>query len=119
MPDLTVADRYNADKNAANIYLCSDGFAQTAPVGSFPANPFGLHDVLGNVWEWTEDCYVEGYAGAPTDGSARTDGACRQRVLRGSSWLSLPWSVRSAHRNSLNPSLRDSYLGFRLARTLP
>ena len=55
------------------VASCRDGFVHTAPVGSFSSNGFGLHDVLGNVWEWVEDCWNERYVGAPADGS-RVDG---------------------------------------------
>ena len=66
---------------------CSDGYgAETAPAGSFEPNAFGLYDVLGNVGEWTEDCWNASYAGAPTDGRPRTSGDCSHRVLRGGSW---------------------------------
>ena len=61
---------------------CDDGHYQTAPVGSFSANGFGLRDVLGNVYEWVEDCWNDSYAGAPRDGSAWTSGDCGRRVLR-------------------------------------
>ena len=71
---------------------------ETMPVGSFPANSFGLHDVHGNVWEWVEDCWNETYLGAPSDGSAWEQGHCSLRVLRGGSWLSNRWLVRSADR---------------------
>ena len=66
---------------------CSDGYAETAPVGVYEANAFGLHDVLGNVWEWKRDCWNESYSGAPSDGSAWMSGDCSRRVLRGGSWL--------------------------------
>ncbi|MFO1320762.1 MAG: formylglycine-generating enzyme family protein [Burkholderiales bacterium] len=98
------------------VFRCSDGFIETAPVGSFPANAFGLHDVLGNVWEWTEDCYTPGYVGAPTDGSARTDGSCHKRVSRGGGWNIYPAWVRSAYRYGLEPARRSNNLGFRIVR---
>ena len=67
---------------------CSDGYENTAPVGTFGSNAWGLYDVLGNVWEWTEDCWHDRYAGAPADGSAwRSGGDCFLRVLRGGSWF--------------------------------
>ena len=67
---------------------------QTAPVGSFAANPFGLYDMVGNVWEWTEDCWNESYHGAPADGSAWTSGDCSRRVVRGNSWIDTPDFLR-------------------------
>jgi formylglycine-generating enzyme required for sulfatase activity len=97
---------------------CRDGYPTTAAVGSFQANRFGLHDVLGNVWEWVEDCWNEGYDGAPTGGSAWTSGDCSRRVLRGGSWSNPPWSVVSAGRDWIVPVARTSILGFRVARTL-
>ena len=68
---------------------CSDGYVDTAPAGSFQPNAFGLYDVLGNVWEWTEDCWNDDYSSAPTDGSAWQSGDCSPRVLRGGSWATL------------------------------
>ena len=78
---------------------------QTAPVGSFAANPFGLHDMHGNVWEWVEDCYQSNYDGAPTDGSARLSPDCTNHVnhvVRGGSWVAwqVPWTGRSARGGS-------------------
>jgi formylglycine-generating enzyme required for sulfatase activity len=92
----------------------------TVPVNSFQANPWGLYNMHGNVWEWVEDCFYEDYRGAPTDGSARTTG-CGDgiRVLRGSSWVYYPAYLRSAYRYRLNPFDNDYFdVGFRLARTL-
>ena len=91
---------------------------QTAPVGSFPANRFGLHDMIGNVWEWTQDCRNENYKGAPTDCSAWESGNCGVRVVRGGSWYFTADNARVAIRNWLEPAVRLNYLGFRLARTL-
>ncbi len=95
---------------------CDDRYAKTAPVGRFEPNAFGLSDMLGNVWEWVEDCWNAGYDGAPVDGSAWTARRCSGRVLRGGSWGSVPWSVRSADRVGLAPDIRLNYLGFRIAR---
>jgi formylglycine-generating enzyme required for sulfatase activity len=104
---------------------CCDGLAQgrdrwvnTSPVRSFPANRFGLHDMHGNVYEWTEDCYNESYAGAPSDGSAWRSGDCSRRVLRGGSWDFGPRLLRSASRDWLLPTFRYNFIGFRVARTL-
>lgn len=99
------------------IHECTDGFDYTAPVGSFKANAFGLKDMLGNAWEWTEDSYHESYADAPLNGKTwQGDGA--KRVLRGGSWNTGPRNVRSAVRNSSDPSKRYSFYGFRVALTL-
>ena len=97
---------------------CRDGHAYSAPVGSFPANTFGLHDMHGNVYESVEDCWNRSYKGAPSDGSAWVTGNCRQRVVRSGSWRSEPWLIRSANRHWYDPGHRLSYIGFRVARTL-
>jgi formylglycine-generating enzyme required for sulfatase activity len=109
----------------ANCTACGsrwDG-KEIAPVGSFPANPFGLYDMLGNVWQWVEDCWNEDYLGAPSDGSAWHAGDCGRRVMRGGSWSSLPVFLRSAARSRSDSAGRDfdysNYAGFRLARSLP
>ena len=91
---------------------------KTTPVGKFPANAFGLHDVHGNVWEWVEDCWNGSYAGAPEDGSAWESGNCSRRVLRGGSWHDGPGNLRSAYRYGYTTGVRYYGLGFRVARTL-
>ena len=99
--------------------MCRDGEVYTAPVGSYRANGFGLHDMLGNVWEWTEDCWHGSYAGAPSDGGAWTSGGnCGRRVLRGGSWVNYPRDLRAASRDGYVVDLRSYYVGFRVARTL-
>ena len=98
---------------------CTDGVVWTSPVGAYEPNAFGLHDALGNVWEWVADCWHDDYDGAPRDGSAWTRGGdCGRRVLRGGSWLSLPRILRSANRYRNDAVYRNSYFGFRVARTL-
>ena len=92
---------------------------RTLPVGRFPANAFGLHDVHGNVSEWVGDCWQPDYSGAPVDGSASTAGDCRYRVIRGGAWLNIPGSVRSALRIEAEPGHVGHDLGFRVARDLP
>jgi formylglycine-generating enzyme required for sulfatase activity len=88
---------------------------KTVPVDSFAANPWGLYQVHGNVWEWVEDCYQENYNGAPSDGSARSISNCSSRVLRGGSWGVYPLNLRSADRFRDHPDDRNSYVGFRVA----
>ena len=100
---------------------------QTLPVGSFPANGFGLHDVHGNVWEWVQDCWNFSYRGAPSNGSAWENresflrvlrGGGFLRVLRGGSWFDKPWDLRSAFRLRVDSGVRNYFIGFRVARTL-
>jgi formylglycine-generating enzyme required for sulfatase activity len=91
---------------------------QAAPVGSFAANAFGLHDMLGNVWEWTADCWNAGHDAALAEGSARLGGDCSRRVLRGGSWLDDPEVTRSAIRFRYSTDYRSVFYGFRVARTL-
>ncbi|MEM1047775.1 MAG: formylglycine-generating enzyme family protein, partial [Pseudomonadota bacterium] len=106
----------------ANCSRCGggwDGKSMTAPVGSFAPNAFGLHDMHGNVYEWVMDPWHADYAGAPTDGSAWTEGGNEKlRVLRGGAWFVGPAGTRSAHRNYTGRVKRYSFVGFRVARTL-
>ena len=76
----------------------------------------GVCDLAGNVWEWVEDVYAGSYAGAPTDGSARTSGGSL-RVLRGGSWFDTAGYLRAANRVRHAPGNRGTYLGFRPARS--
>tara|TARA_Y100000588_G_C14219750_1_gene910484 strand:+ start:136 stop:1182 length:1047 start_codon:yes stop_codon:yes gene_type:complete len=99
-------------------YDTSDNEGKTVPVGSYPANAFGLHDVHGNVYEWAEDCWNESYAGAPSDTNVWKVGDCSRRVLRGGSWYDLPRSVRSADRIGSDLEGRASSAGFRIVRTV-
>lgn len=102
------------------VHNCTDGHATTAPGGSYKPNAFGLHDMIGNAWEWTDDCWNKTYSGALSDGSARPTGDCSVgRVLRGGSWSSLPQFARAAARNRDATAVRGSGVGFRLARMLP
>ena len=97
---------------------CNDGHYRTAPAASFTANAFGIHDMHGNVWEWTQDCWNGSYEGAPSDGTAWLSGNCGRRVLRGGSWYSSPHDLHSADRVGVTTGGRNNYIGFRLARTL-
>ena len=97
---------------------CRDGHANTAPVGSYRSNAFGLYDVLGNVAEWVDDCWNEGYEGAPADGTAWYEGDCSLRVLRGGSYGFPPRLLRSAYRFRFEAANRVNDLGFRVARTV-
>jgi formylglycine-generating enzyme required for sulfatase activity len=94
----------------------------TDNVGRFPANPWGLHQMHGNVWEWVEDVWHDSYSGAPVDGTAWTDGegllSYHSRVVRGGSWILSSEFCRSALRFFVEPDLRNYDQGFRLARTL-
>ncbi len=91
---------------------------KTVPVGSFDPNAFGLYDMHGNVWEWTQDCSSEDLSGHPSNGSANLDGSCDLRVLRGGSWGNDPGNLRSANRNRSTASRRFNSNGFRLLKTL-
>jgi len=113
-----------ADQSAARrypgwtVFACNDSYVYTAPVGSFKANAFGLNDMLGNVFQWTEDCWNADYAGAPIDGSARSDGNCSEHELRGGSWFSTPAYVRAGYRNHFAADYRTSTVGIRLVREI-
>ena len=108
----------NIGHNLANCDGCGSRWDddRTAPVGSFSANAWGLHDMHGNVWEWVHDCWNDSYVGAPTDGSAWTQGGCGQRVARSAAWLNTLGGLRSANRSGDTRSGRFSGQGFRLAQ---
>jgi formylglycine-generating enzyme required for sulfatase activity len=107
-------------KNNANCDGCGSQWdnKQTAPVGSFKPNAFGLYEMRGNVWQWVEDCYKESYEGAPTDGSAVSSGDCSDRVVRGGSWSLDPDYLRSANRSASASVVRYYNLGFRVGRMI-
>jgi formylglycine-generating enzyme required for sulfatase activity len=122
-PNAGCAHANGADATARASYAgwttstCNDGALNTAVVAAYQRNVFGLYDMIGNVWEWVQDCYAESYSGLPTDGSA-SEISCSYRGNRGGSWVSNPRSLRSAIRYENAPSVRGSDLGFRVARTL-
>ncbi|MEN8213895.1 MAG: formylglycine-generating enzyme family protein [Pseudomonadota bacterium] len=104
----------------ANCRGCGSprGNKETAPVGSFEGNDYGLHDTAGNVWEWVQDCYSASYETVPSDGSPYYPDACERRVLRGGSWRTVPHDLRSTDRYWKAPGYRSVDTGFRLARSL-
>ncbi|MGB5451975.1 MAG: SUMF1/EgtB/PvdO family nonheme iron enzyme [Sedimenticolaceae bacterium] len=95
------------------------GGKSTAPVGSFQPNPFGLHDVHGNAWEWTGDCWNPSYTGAPADGTPWLRGDCISRVLRGGSWALDHDYMRSARRSRYDRDVRYYLNGLRVVSELP
>jgi formylglycine-generating enzyme required for sulfatase activity len=101
----------------ANCADCNNQW-QTTPVGSFKPNAWGLYDMLGNVWQWTEDCWNGNYSNAPKDGSAVAIGDCSLRVIRGGGWMNFRRDLRCANRYRSNTLDRASIIGFRVARTL-
>ncbi len=118
--DANVADRTAAQQYPGwKVHPCSDGYTYTAPVGSFQPNAFGLYDMLGNVFEWVQDCWHVDYRGAPTDGSAWLGGDCSQRDMRGGSWFTAPPLISASARNRFEDTYRSNSVGFRLVREIP
>ncbi len=110
-----VAARANRTDDG-DYFHCTDSYAFTAPVGKFRPNAFGLYDVIGNVWEWTQDCFNVSYENAPNDGRAWQRGDCGRRIARGGSWTSPARHVSVSFRDPDLATYRSSYLGFRVAR---
>lgn len=94
---------------------CDDRFVETAPVGSFQSNPWGLYDMLGNVEKWVSDCSQVGYSHIFSTEENANSSNCSMRSTRGASWATIPMAVRSASRAGYRPSTRASDMGFRLA----
>jgi formylglycine-generating enzyme required for sulfatase activity/predicted Ser/Thr protein kinase len=112
--DLAAAQRYPGWK----VHSCNDGYVYSAPVGSFAPNAFGLYDMLGNVFEWVQDCWHPDYHGSPSDGSAWLSGDCSQRDLRGGSWFTAPAYVSVSARNRFDQNYRSNSIGFRIVREI-
>ena len=106
------------DWETYDLGTCGDRWGNTAPVGSFEPNAFGVHDMHGNVYEWVEDCWNESYAGAPSDGTAWRSGDCTRHMARGGSWSVIPRFLSSAYRYGNTAGNRNYSKGFRVARTL-
>jgi formylglycine-generating enzyme required for sulfatase activity len=133
---------YGAAECCSGVASGRDRWLQTSPVGSFPPNAFGLHDMHGNVLQWVQDCFAGSYSGLPTDGSAyeeavqlKTHGpfpstdmigtnSCAYRMVRGGDWGDPPATIRSASRNfgpgpgATLQDYRSGGVGFRVARAL-
>jgi len=116
--NLIACEHENVGDSSGGKFPCVDGYKFTAPAAAFQANRFGLFDMLGNVLEWTQDCWNANYEVAPADGSAWENGDCENRVVRGGSYTNMPRHVRAAKRGFNPVDRRDPYLGFRVAVTL-
>ncbi len=95
------------------VFPCRDGFGFTAPVGSFPANGYGVHDTIGNAWEWVEGCMFT----VPEDGGDAVEN-CDERLMRGGAWQAKSWYLRPAKRDWAPFWLRSARIGLRVARDL-
>jgi formylglycine-generating enzyme required for sulfatase activity len=114
---------YDRDSEAKYMFQwkpmpCADGQVETGPAGAYAANAFGLHDMIGNVFEWTADCYLPSYAATPADGSPNTAGPCFKRMARGGSWNIFPQWLRFAYRYGIEPVKGSNNVGVRVARDL-
>ncbi|MHA1559609.1 MAG: formylglycine-generating enzyme family protein [Alphaproteobacteria bacterium] len=122
--DVSYFFRAGLEANQANCPDCTgfdvmgrDELLKAVPAGTFVANGFGLHDMFGNAAEWVLDCYNPSYAGAPTDGTARLEGDCDRRIVRGGAWYTI-WAELAGFREGEDLDFRNNGIGFRVARDL-
>lgn len=109
---------FGAAISVRNANYWDSGVREPVEVGSYPANPFGIFDVLGNIQEFTEDCFRPSYDLLQSDGSPHSASFCLEHVVRGGSYFSPAWDVRSAVRRSIGKSYRMQETGFRVVRVL-
>ena len=107
-----------ADWMSDFVASCEDWHPGTSPVGSYRSNDFGVHDIIGNAYEWTEDCWNKSYRRAPTDGRPWTAGDCEYRVGRGGAYLSQSHALRPAHRQAFRDTDQLTSVGFRVVRSV-
>lgn len=112
-------EEMSAGKAKCRACLNENDQRQSATVGSFPPNGFGLYDMHGNVSEFVADCWNGSYDGAPVDGSTWATGDCDTRILRGGAWRSIPWVLRSGARFRRQADDATDISGLRVARTIP
>ncbi len=124
-PSLPVANLAGANDSSPNGATWPQGFTGyqdghwgPASQGQYPSNGLGVHDMAGNVMEWTEDCWHDSYIRAPSNGAAWVNPGCKQRVVRGGSWASTPAIARSAFRMAMSEEASDVRVGFRIVRAL-
>ncbi|HDS45976.1 MAG TPA: formylglycine-generating enzyme family protein [Methanomicrobia archaeon] len=114
--------RYSSGDSAVELdeyaWYADNSGTETHPVGEKKPNPWGLYDLHGNVWEWVQDLYHEGYNGAPTDGSAWEGESSSLRVYRGGSWRTVAAYCRSASRGCASPTIHCDDIGFRIVRAV-
>ena len=114
--DQTIASVLEVPRNP-NVFPCSDEHAYTSPVDAFPPNPWGLNDMVGNVLQWTSDCWHASYEKAPANGQSWEEGGdCSRRMARGGSWWTNAWVTRAAPRVRYTIGIRNFMVGFRVAR---
>ncbi|MDQ7072364.1 MAG: formylglycine-generating enzyme family protein [Gammaproteobacteria bacterium] len=109
---------YNGGENSSCYYKVNGKLRGTTAVATYPANNFGLFDMHGNVWEWTQDCWHSNYNGSPTSSKAWTQQNCKQYVARGGSWVISAENLRITYRNKYNKTERNPSLGFRLVQEI-
>ena len=116
----TSNEYYDSDEMAsldAYAWFGANSGKEAHAVGEKKPNHFGLYDMYGNVWEWTQDCWNPSYQGAPQTQAAWEEGDCEYRVNRGGSWSNVSRMLRSAFRSRFAPSLTSTYFGLRVARS--